>query len=142
MKNTSFVTLPTVGLLIINDNKLLLAYSKNKKAWYLPGGKVDSGETPLQSLQREIREELNIILEPSLITYYCHIQAPAFGEENNIIMEQDCYLYTFDEEITPSNEIEAVQYFDLKTYLKEPQQVVGVLEVFNNLINDKLLLEL
>ena len=139
MKNTSLVTLPTVGLLIINDNKLLLAFSKNKKAWYLPGGKVDSGETSLESLQREIREELNIILDPSLITYYCHIQAPAFGEDHNIIMEQDCYLYTFDQEITPGNEIEAVQYFDLKTYLKEPQQVVGVINVFKNLITDKLL---
>ncbi|PWB27213.1 NUDIX hydrolase [Flavobacterium sp. HTF] len=139
MKHSTSVTLPTVGLLLINNNKLLLAFSKNKNAWYLPGGKIDFGETPMQSLIREIREELNITLEPSLITYYCHIQVPAFKEEGNIIMEQDCYLYKLDQEITPNNEIEAVKYFDLKTYLKEPEQVVGVLKVFNKLNNDKLL---
>lgn len=139
MEKTSLITLQTVGLLIINNNKLLLAYSKNKKAWYLPGGKVDSGETPLQSLQREIKEELNINLDLSLIKYYCHIQAPAYGENRNVIMEQDCFRYKYDQKIIPTNEIEAVKYFDLKTYVLEEKQVAGVLTVFKNLINDNLL---
>lgn len=56
------IELPTAGLIVIENNKLLLAYSKNKKAWYLPGGKIDSGENSLKALQREIEEELNIIL--------------------------------------------------------------------------------
>lgn len=139
MKKIDLIQLPTVGLIILNHDKLLLAFSKNKKAWYLPGGKVDFGETTIQSLKREIKEELNITLDSSLITYYCHIQAPAFGEESNIIMEQDCFIYKLDQEIIPGNEIEAVKYFDLKTYLKEPQQVAGVIEVFTKLENDKLL---
>lgn len=139
MKDSSLVTLPTVGLLVIKNNQLLLAYSKNKKAWYLPGGKVDSGETAIQSLQREIKEELNVTLDPELITYYCHIQAQAFGEKSNIIMEQDCYLYELDQEVIPSNEIEEIKYFDLKTYLQQSEQVVGVIKVFKNLHNDKLL---
>jgi 8-oxo-dGTP pyrophosphatase MutT (NUDIX family) len=140
MEKTSIITLNTVGMVIINDNKLLLAYSRNKKAWYLPGGKVDSGETPLQSLQREIKEELNINLDVAHIKYYCHIQAPAFGEEYNVIMEQDCFTYKYNQEIKPSSEIEAVKYFDLETYIKEEKQVEGVITVFLNLINDNLLI--
>lgn len=139
MKNTPLVNLSTVGLLVIKNNKLLLAYSKNKKAWYLPGGKVDFGETSIEALIREIKEELNIILEPSLISYFCHIKAPAYGEQSNVIMEQDCYLYQLEQEVVPTNEIEAVKYFDLETYLKESQQVIGVIDVFNKLYNDKLL---
>ncbi|WP_293947143.1 MULTISPECIES: NUDIX domain-containing protein [unclassified Sphingobacterium] len=46
--------LPTAGLISIVDHKILLAYSNNKKAWYLPGGKIDAGEDSLQSLRREI----------------------------------------------------------------------------------------
>lgn len=131
------IALPTAGLIVIKDNKLLLAYSKNKKAWYLPGGKIDRGENPVESLQREISEELNIVLKPELLTFYWHVSAPAFGEKENIIMEQDCYLYELNEEIRPCNEIEAIKFFDYEAYKSEPTQIVGVLKVFDNLIKEK-----
>ena len=54
-------------------------------------------------------------------------------------MEQHCYLYELDQEVIPSNEIEEIKYFDLKTYLQQSEQVVGVIEVFKNLHYDKLL---
>jgi len=93
--NHTKIALPTAGLIVIENNKLLLSYSRNKKAWYLPGGKIDAGETSVEAIQREIQEELNIKLDPSLLKLYCHITAPAYGENTNIIMEQDCYLYLF-----------------------------------------------
>lgn len=31
----------TAGLVVTKNNQLLLAYSNNKNAWYLPEGKVD-----------------------------------------------------------------------------------------------------
>ncbi len=133
------IALPTAGLIIIKDNKLLLAYSKHKMAWYLPGGKVDIGESPRSALQREIKEELNIVLNPKLLLYYCHITAPAYGENPNIIMEQDCFLYKLDEDIQPSNEISAVKYFDYQSYKSEPVQVIGVLQLFDTLYEDKIL---
>lgn len=132
-------TLPTAGLIVIKDNKLLLAYSNNKKAWYLPGGKIDSGEDSLRALQREILEELNIILDPAHLEYYCHISAPAYGEMSHIIMEQDCFLYELKEKIQPSNEIGDVKLFDYEMYKAEPIQVAGVLKVFDKLIEDKIL---
>ena len=86
------MTLLTAGLLIIKERRLLLAYSTNKQCFYLPGGKVDAGETPEQALCREIREELNIDLIPTDLSYFTHISAPAYGETPGIIMEQDCYF--------------------------------------------------
>ena len=138
MTSTSLIKLPTAGLLVIKNNKLLLAFSRNKKAWYLPGGKVDSGEISRQALIREIKEELNVTLQAGLLKFYCHITAPAYGEKN-MIMEQDCYLYKLDGDIIASSEIEAVAYFDFETYQKEPVQVAGVLLVFENLLREMLL---
>lgn len=131
--------LPTAGLISIADQKLLLAYSNNKKAWYLPGGKIDAGENSLQSLRREILEELNIDLDPLKISYYCHITAPAYGVTPEIIMEQDCFLYPLTEQIQPSNEIGEVKYFSHADYLREPIQVIGVLHVFEKLEADGLI---
>src|SRR5204863_278305 len=34
-------SLPCAGLIYIEDKKLLLAFSKNKQCFYLPGGKLD-----------------------------------------------------------------------------------------------------
>ena len=125
--------------MVVKGDKLLLAYSKNKKAWYLPGGKIDDGESSLETLQREIFEELNIVLNVERLKYYCHITAPAYGEEPPIIMEQDCFLYQLNEKIEPKNEIGEVRFFDIKMYQSEPAQVPGVLLVFDKLIKDKVL---
>ena len=75
-------TLITAGLVVVKDRKLLLAFSNNKKAFYLPGGKTDHGETTAEALIREVREELNVSLEPEALQFYMHVEAFAFGEKN------------------------------------------------------------
>lgn len=138
---TSTQRLPTAGLIVIANNKLLLAYSNNKNAWYLPGGKCDLKEDALTTLKREIKEELLLELHENRLRYYTHISAQAYGEPTGVIMEQDCFIYRLSEceEITPHQEIGAVRYFNLADYQKAEVQVVGVLEVFKRLTEDGLL---
>ncbi|MCF3109074.1 NUDIX domain-containing protein [Niabella sp. CC-SYL272] len=131
--------LSTAGLVVISEGKLLLAYSKNKHAWYLPGGKIEAGETPVHSLIREIKEELNLDIQPAELTYYGHITAPAYGEAANILMEQECFLYQVAAPIEPGSEIDAVAYFDEPSYKQQPAQVPGVLQLFERLKQDQLI---
>jgi 8-oxo-dGTP pyrophosphatase MutT (NUDIX family) len=122
--------MPTAGLIYISERKLLLAFSKNKQAFYLPGGKVDKNETSATVLIREIKEELNVHLYENDLQFHSHITAPAFGEPEVIIMQQDCFICT--KKIGPSaaKEIEKIGFFDHQTYLQQPVQVPGVLTVF------------
>lgn len=129
----------TAGLVVIKDKKLLLAYSNNKQAFYLPGGKVDKGETSTQALVREIMEELNIVLQEERLRLYTHITAPAFGEDKGIIMEQDCYLYELEETPSPNAEIGMVDYFDSRSYPSQPAQVPGVVTIIQQLKKDGLI---
>lgn len=130
----------TAGLVVIKNNQLLLAYSSNKNAWYLPGGKIDKGETAKEALIREVREELSIDLQPDKIEDYKHISAPAYGESPELIMEQDTFRYDLTEKIQPSHEIAAVKFFGLEMYKQEPAQVPGVLKVFALLKEDDIIL--
>ena len=83
-----------VAAIIIKDNLYFIAQrNKNKHLglkWEFPGGKVGINESNEEALQREIKEELNIIIEVkkkiakklykdekiniSLHYYICHIQ--------------------------------------------------------------------
>jgi len=132
-------TLTTAGLIVIKDRKLLLAFSNNKQAFYLPGGKADQGESTENALRREVREELNVALDPEKVQFYTHITAPAFGELDGIIMEQDCFLYDLHQQPTPSAEIGDLRYFNTHTYKDQSQQVPGVVMVMHQLQTDDLI---
>jgi len=131
--------LPTAGLLIIQNRKLLLAYSRNKQCFYLPGGKIHEGETPVKALCREIAEEMNVTIDEHELKYHTHITAPAYGEENGIIMEQDCFF--FHRSITPqaSAEIGELKYFSLNDYLSETNRAPGALMILELLKKDGLI---
>ena len=125
--------LPCAGLLHIKDRKLLLAFSRNKQCFYLPGGKIDAGESAAQALCREIQEELNIPLSEMDLRYYTHITAPAFGEEKGIIMEQECFLLEKDVNPKASAEIGELKYFTVTDYKQQSAIAPGTLMVLEQL---------
>jgi 8-oxo-dGTP pyrophosphatase MutT (NUDIX family) len=132
-------TLTTAGLIVIRDRELLLAFSNNKQAFYLPGGRAEKGETTAIALRREISEELDIRLDPEKIQFYTHITAPAFGEADGIVMEQDCFLYELHQQPKPAAEIGDLRYFNTHSYKEQPQQVPGVVMVMHQLRKDGLI---
>ena len=127
------VSLFTAGLLLIKNRQLLLAFSTNKQCFYLPGGKLNPGETAPQALCREVEEELHLSITVSELIYYTHISAAAFREAEGIMMEQDCYM--LNRAVTPraSAEISAIQYFTLSAYLRQPQQAPGAVMILQQL---------
>jgi 8-oxo-dGTP pyrophosphatase MutT (NUDIX family) len=131
--------LATAGLLVIQNRKLLLAYSINKACFYLPGGKIDAGETAEEGLCREIAEELNVQLSVNDITYYCHITAPAYGEPSGIIMEQDCFFISKSISPSATAEIGELKYFSFEEYLHQNNTAPGAVMIMEKLKKDNLI---
>ncbi len=56
--------LHVVGAILLKGDRILVARRAPHKSapgfWEFPGGKVESGESPAQALEREIREELGL----------------------------------------------------------------------------------
>ncbi|HEX4093708.1 MAG TPA: NUDIX domain-containing protein [Trebonia sp.] len=47
------------------DGKILSTRSRGKDVYYLPGGKREPAETDVQTLVREVHEELDVAIAPT-----------------------------------------------------------------------------
>jgi 8-oxo-dGTP pyrophosphatase MutT (NUDIX family) len=126
---STITLLPCAGLIYIENKKLLLAYSSKKQCFYLPGGKIDAGESAATALCREVFEELNTIITESDLIFHTHISAPAYGEKEGTIMEQDCFLLHKKINPTASAEVALLQYFSVADYTNEIHQAPGAVLV-------------
>ena len=83
---------PSVRGIVIRDNKLAMIYSKKFKYYKFPGGGISSGETHLETLCREMREEGGFeVIVPTVREFgYVHrIQK----DDTEGIFVQDNYYY-------------------------------------------------
>lgn len=96
--------------LYIEDGKLLSARSKGKELFYIPGGKREQGESDVQALVREIKEEVSVDLLPDTIKFAETFTAQADGKSNNTVVKLTCYFAEFEGELSPDEEIEEVDF--------------------------------
>lgn len=71
------------AFILYKDTFLIIRQTVNKvELWDLPGGKVDYGEDPHQTLIREVKEEINltVVIERELGMYYFF----RFPDENQV----------------------------------------------------------
>ncbi|MFH1560977.1 MAG: NUDIX hydrolase [Patescibacteria group bacterium] len=54
---------PAVKAVILNKGKFLIIKQNINQSWDLPGGKIEHGETPKETLFREVKEETCLDIE-------------------------------------------------------------------------------
>lgn len=99
-----------IALLYWKDGKVLSTLSKGKDAYYFPGGKREGNETDIETLKREIKEELSVDLKDETIKYYGTFEAQAHGKAEGILVRMTCYTAEWDGELAPSSEIQEIKW--------------------------------
>lgn len=75
------------GALFVEDDRILLVRKTYGKGWDIPGGYVDTGESPAMACRRELKEELGIEREPQRLLVVDWAPHPDEGDK---------ILYIFD----------------------------------------------
>lgn len=101
-----------IAWLHLRDGKILVARTKGRSKYYIPGGKREVGETDLQTLIREIKEELSVDISPETVQFYGIFIAQADSHATGIKVKMTCYLAEFKGEIQPATEIESIKFAD------------------------------
>ena len=95
-------TVKRVKALIINSkNEILLAHSNNE--YHFPGGHVEDNETLIDTLKREIKEEIGVIIDAKSYKYFAkktgyYKDWPEKGKNRKI----EIYYYLINEDIVPN----------------------------------------
>jgi uncharacterized protein (TIGR00730 family) len=103
--------LTSVGWLHVRDGRLLAVRSRGRDAFYLPGGKLEAGESHEQALVREVREELGVRLRDLRPAFT--VNAPAHGFPEGTHLTMHCYYADPAGEPSPANEIAELAWLDL-----------------------------
>lgn len=121
----------------IQNNKILSTRSKGRLKYYIPGGKREQNETDLQTLTREIKEELDIDLIADTVAFVGVFQAQADSHAEGIEVKMTCYSCKYTGTVKPSSEIEEVIWL---TYADRPKVSPVDMQIFDWLQEQKLLL--
>jgi len=96
----------------IQDGKVLVARSKGKDAFYIPGGKRENGESDAEALIREIQEELTVTVQENSLNYYGTFSEQAHGKPEGVIVQMTCYQGAYVGRIQPDSEIEEIDWLN------------------------------
>lgn len=105
----------TVAWVHVEHGRILCARPRGKDVFYVPGGKREGTETDLQTLRREITEELTVTLLPGTVRHVGTYQA---GQPDGLVVRMSCYTAGYTGTLAASSEIDELAWF---RYSDRPQ---------------------
>ena len=100
----------TANWVLRDGAKILSVRSHGRDRFYLPGGKVDPGETPLDAVKREINEELGVTLLPDTIRELGIFAGHGHNQPNGAIVRMTCFIADYTGTLSPAREIAEMRW--------------------------------
>ena len=98
----------TVAWVRVENGRILCARPRGKDIFYIPGGKREGAETDLQTLRREITEELTVTLLPGTMRQAGMYEA---AQPDGVLVRMSCYTGDYSGTLAPSSEIAELAWF-------------------------------
>jgi 8-oxo-dGTP pyrophosphatase MutT (NUDIX family) len=105
--------LPTIlvaAVALVRDRRVLMVTARGRDVIYMPGGKIDAGETAFDAAKREAREEISVELDPSSVVELFIVTVQAHGEPEGRLVEMRVFAGSTADEPVASAEVDAVHW--------------------------------
>jgi 8-oxo-dGTP diphosphatase len=93
----------TVAWVRLENGRILCGRPRGKDVFFIPGGKREGTETDLQTLLREIAEELTVVLLPDTVRHVGTYEADQ--------VRMSCYTADYRGTLKASSEIDELAWF-------------------------------
>lgn len=99
------------AIIMAPDNRILLVRKAGTTAFMQAGGKIEGGETAVAALQRELNEELGLVISQDEPRYLGVFSAPAANEPGYVV-KAEVFHITLDQPVAKAAEIEEIVWVD------------------------------
>lgn len=120
------------GILINDKDEILIAKRKEDKSmggyWEFPGGKIEDEELPQESLIRELKEEMNIVIK---VKEYFGENIYDYGDFKIRLIAYICEIIDGEISLTDHSEIKWVRREELNNYKIAPADIAFIKKLEN-----------
>ncbi|GAA2031023.1 hypothetical protein GCM10009819_13560 [Agromyces tropicus] len=102
--------LHVAAIALVRDRRVLMVTARGRDVHYMPGGKLDRGETPAQAAAREALEEVGLVLDPDALVEAFTVRELAHGQAEGRHVRMHVFLAETEAAPVPSGEVGAVHW--------------------------------
>jgi 8-oxo-dGTP pyrophosphatase MutT (NUDIX family) len=103
-------TILVAAVALVRDRRVLMVTARGRDVIYMPGGKIDAGETAFDAAIREAREEVSVELDPTSVDELFTVTVQAHGEPDGRLVEMRVFAGSTNDDPVASAEVDAVHW--------------------------------
>ena len=98
------------AIALIRARRVLMVTARGRDVWFMPGGKIDAGETEAEAAAREAWEEVAVRLDPAALVPLFTVLIQAHGEPAGRLVRMSVFGAETPDEPAASAEVSAVHW--------------------------------
>ncbi len=100
------------AIILDDQDRVLTVRKRGTTVFMQPGGKPDPGETAMDTIRRELAEELSLELSPDELSYLGRFVADAANEPDHQVEAEAFWVHVRAPEVAIAAEIEELRWIE------------------------------